>query len=50
MRETNYDVAEAGVWGRGGAAQGAGARQEDGGHRHARSQLLFIFFPLSFHT
>ena len=39
MRDTNYDVAEAGVGARGGAAQGAGPRQDDGGHRHPRSQL-----------
>ena len=39
MRDTNYDVPEAGVGARGGAAQGAGPRQDDGGHRHARSQL-----------
>ena len=55
MRDTNYDVAEAGVGARGGAAQGAGPRQDDGGHRHARSQLnnilhlatvYFGFFPM----
>ena len=39
MRDTNYDVAEAGVGARGGAAQGAWPRQDDGGHRHPRSQL-----------
>ena len=39
MRDTNDDVPEVGVGARGGAAQGAGPRQDDGGHRHPRSQL-----------
>ena len=39
MRDTNDDVPEVVVGARGGAAQGAGRRQDDGGHRHPRSQL-----------
>ena len=56
MRDTNDDVPEVGVGARGWAAQGAGPRQDDGRHRHPRSQLnnilhfalnslLWNFFP-----
>ena len=44
MGDTNYDVPEVGVGARGWAAQGAGPRQDDGGHRHARSQLNILHF------